>query len=78
MWSVCGMGIVDVWLGRSVRLCGSLVLVLFVGCTGMPTLEEQQRFVQAENLVLDQITTEAVVSTWGAPSSIIMNSPTFL
>lgn len=33
----------------------------------MPTLEEQSRLVQADNLVLDQITTKAVVRTWGAP-----------
>lgn len=61
------MGIMDISCRKIVRLCGSLVLLLFVGCTGMPTLEEQQRLVQAENLVLDQITTEAVVSAWGSP-----------
>ena len=62
-----GVGIMDISCRKIVRLCGSLVLLLFVGCTGMPTLEEQQRLVQAENLVLDQITTEAVVSAWGTP-----------
>ena len=62
-----GVGIMDISCRKIVRLCGSLVLLLFVGCTGMPTLEEQQRLVQAENLVLDQITTEAVVSMWSTP-----------
>ena len=33
----------------------------------MPTLEEQERLVQADNLLLDQVTTKAVVSVWGIP-----------
>ncbi len=61
------MRIVDIIWRNPLRLSGSLVLLLFVGCTGMPTLEEQRRLVDAENLVLDKITTEAVVSAWGTP-----------
>lgn len=48
-------------------LCGFLTFFVFVGCKGMPTLEEQERLVHADNLVLDQITTKAVVSAWGTP-----------
>ncbi|MDF0677392.1 MAG: hypothetical protein P0120_24105 [Nitrospira sp.] len=33
----------------------------------MPTLEQQEQLVQANNLVLDQITTRAVVNVWGKP-----------
>lgn len=48
-------------------LCSCLTFFAFVGCKGMPTLEEQERLIQADNLVLDQITTKAVVNAWGAP-----------
>jgi hypothetical protein len=33
----------------------------------MPTLEQQEQLVQANNLVLDQITARAVVNAWGEP-----------
>lgn len=55
------------WVKKTLGLCGFLTFFAFVGCKGMPTLEEQQRLVQADNLVFDQITTEAVVSAWGTP-----------
>ena len=61
------METIDISWRKVLELCGFLGFLLFAGCTGLPTLEEQQRLVQAENLVLDQITTEAVVSAWGSP-----------
>ncbi|MBI5673041.1 MAG: hypothetical protein HZC50_07285 [Nitrospirae bacterium] len=48
-------------------LCGVFVLGLIVGCKSMPTLEQQEQLVQANSLVLDQITTRAVVNVWGKP-----------
>ncbi|HEU5409054.1 MAG TPA: hypothetical protein VFU48_14890 [Nitrospira sp.] len=48
-------------------LSGLLAFVLSVGCKSMPTLEQQEQLVQANNLVLDQITTRAVVNAWGKP-----------
>lgn len=47
--------------------CGVLVFVLAQGCKTPPTLERQEQMVRANNLVLDQITTRAVVNVWGAP-----------
>jgi hypothetical protein len=44
-----------------------LVLIAVVGCKGMPTLEEQERLVKENNLVLDHVTTRAVVNVWGEP-----------
>lgn len=55
------------WVKKMLGLWGFLTFFVLVGCKGMPTLEEQERLVQADNLVLDQITTEAVVSAWGTP-----------
>ena len=52
---------------KVLRFFGFLMLLAFVGCKGMPTLEEQERLVLADNLVLDQITTKAIVSVWGTP-----------
>lgn len=48
-------------------LGGLLILILSVGCKSLPTLEQQELLVQANNLVLDQITSRAVVNTWGKP-----------
>ena len=48
-------------------LGGMLVLGLIVGCKSLPTLEQQEQLVQANNLVLDQITTRAIVNAWGKP-----------
>jgi hypothetical protein len=42
-------------------------LVLLGGCKSLPTLEQQEQLVQGENLVLDQITSRAVVNAWGGP-----------
>jgi len=44
-----------------------LILILVVGCKSMPTLEQQEQLIQSNNLVLDQITTRAVVNTWVNP-----------
>lgn len=54
---------------RTTILClgGVFVLGLILGCKSMPTLEQQEQLVQANSLVLDQITTRAVVNTWGRP-----------
>ncbi|HRI37734.1 MAG TPA: hypothetical protein PLO50_04190 [Nitrospira sp.] len=41
--------------------------VLLLGCKSLPTLEQQEQLVQRENLVLDQITSRAVVNAWGGP-----------
>lgn len=48
-------------------VCGVVLLGLIVGCKSMPTLEQQEQLVQANSLVLDQITTRAVVNVWGKP-----------
>ena len=37
------------------------------GCKELPTLEQQELLVRADNLVLEQITTRAVVNVWGKP-----------
>lgn len=41
--------------------------LLLIGCKSLPTLEQQEQLVQAENLVPDQITSRAVVNAWGGP-----------
>lgn len=48
-------------------VCGVVLLGLIVGCKSIPTLEQQEHLVQANSLVLDQITTRAVVNVWGKP-----------
>ena len=48
-------------------LCGLAALVDAGGCKGLPTLEQQELLVRANNLVLDQVTTRAVVNVWGKP-----------
>jgi hypothetical protein len=44
-----------------------MVLVALWGCKGMPTLQQQEALVRSNNLVLEQITTRAVVNVWGEP-----------
>ncbi|HSL05858.1 MAG TPA: hypothetical protein VK901_20270 [Nitrospiraceae bacterium] len=39
-----------------------------LGCSGMPSLEEQERRVRTNELVLNQLTPPAFVRAWGAPS----------
>lgn len=48
-------------------LTGVLALGLIGGCKSLPTLEQQEQLVQANNLILNQITTRAVVNAWGKP-----------
>jgi len=45
-----------------------LALIGVGGCKGPPTLEQQEMLVQQNNLVLEQITTRAVVNVWGEPA----------
>lgn len=52
---------------RVLGFCALLIVLVFAGCKGLPPLEEQERLVQADNLVLDRITSKAVVSVWGVP-----------
>lgn len=44
-----------------------LVAALAAGCNTTPTLGQQEQMVRANNLILDQITTRAVVNVWGPP-----------
>ena len=39
-----------------------------LGCSGMPSLEEQERHVRANELRLNQLTPPAFVRAWGAPA----------
>ncbi|MBS0166127.1 hypothetical protein ACYX34_05600 [Nitrospira sp. CMX1] len=55
-------------ISTMLSMLGGAGVFLLVGCKSMPTLEQQERLVQAENLVLDQITSRAVVNAWGRPS----------
>lgn len=50
------------------RVFAVVGFVLLLGCKSMPTLEQQEKLVQGENLVLDQITSRAVVNAWGGAS----------
>jgi hypothetical protein len=58
-------------LSRTVRVMPVLLAVLalaqLMGCKGMPTLPQQEQMVRANNLVLEQVTTRAVVNVWGKP-----------
>ena len=62
------------WDLNGVRL-STWVMVLLVaalgsafGCSGMPSLEEQERHVRDNELVLHQLTPRAFVGAWGAPT----------
>mgnify|MGYP001594626407 FL=1 len=39
-----------------------------LGCSGMPSLEEQERHVRANELLLNQLTPRAFVGAWGGPT----------
>lgn len=46
-----------------------VVAIGFVfGCSGMPSLEEQERHVRANELLLHQLTPHAFVGGWGLPT----------
>ena len=57
---LCGLGWANVFV---VAVIGS-----FISCSGMPALEEQERLVRANELVLHQLTPRAFVGAWGAPT----------
>jgi hypothetical protein len=44
-----------------------LTLVAVGGCKSAPTLDQQERLVREGNLVLEHVTTRAVVNVWGEP-----------
>jgi len=48
-------------------LCIFVMLVAMSACSGTPKIAEQERLVRANNLVIDHITTRAVVNVWGKP-----------
>ena len=52
------------WAGVFVVVAIGSVL----GCSGMPPLEEQERHVRDNKLVLHQLTPRAFVGAWGAPT----------
>lgn len=54
-------------INTTLRVFSVAGFVLLLGCKSMPTLEQQEQLVQRENLVLDQITSRAVVNAWGGP-----------
>jgi len=57
-------------LGRS-RWAGVFVVAAIgavLGCSGMPALEEQERHVRNNELVLHQLTPRAFVGAWGMPT----------
>jgi hypothetical protein len=48
-------------------LCGLFLLIGIAGCKGAPTLAEQEQFVRGNDLVLDRVSSMAVVNVWGEP-----------
>ncbi len=52
-------------MNTMLSVLGFVGCLLVVGCKSMPTLEQQEQLVQRENLVLDHITSRAVVNAWG-------------
>ena len=56
---------------RRLGWAGVLVVVAIgsvLSCSGMPSLEEQERHVRDNQLVLHQLTPRAFVGVWGAPT----------
>jgi hypothetical protein len=54
-------------INTMLSVVGGAGVLLLVGCKSLPTLEQQEQLVQTENLVLEQITSRAVVNAWGGP-----------
>ena len=52
------------WAG----VCVVIVIGSVLSCSGMPPLEEQERHVRANELVLHQLTPRAFVGAWGPPT----------
>lgn len=59
----CALGNLRGW--REGLLC--LLIAAVTACSGVPTIEEQEQLVRTNNLVLERITTRAVVNVWGKP-----------
>jgi len=58
------------FLRRSGMACVFVVVVIgsVLGCSGMPALEEQERHVRNNELVLHQLAPRAFVGAWGMPT----------
>jgi hypothetical protein len=54
----------DGWAG----VCVVAAIGSVLSCSGMPTLEEQERHVRNNELVLNQLTPRAFVGAWGMPT----------
>ena len=57
--------------GVDILRAGVFVVVAYwsvLGCSGMPPLEEQERHVRDNQLVLHQLTPRAFVGAWGVPT----------
>jgi hypothetical protein len=48
--------------------CCLLTSIWAASCKSPPTLEQQEMLVRQNNLVLEEITTRAVVNVWGEPA----------
>lgn len=61
---------VDRWIrfGGIIGLAGWLGLALLAGCSGMPTLAEQEQQIRDNNLVLRKLEPRAFVRAWGKPT----------
>ncbi|MCP9455339.1 MAG: hypothetical protein NNA18_04420 [Nitrospira sp.] len=63
------------WFGKSKKglmgqagfLVALLLLADLISCRGLPPLAEQEQLVREGNLLIQQITTRAVVNVWGEP-----------
>lgn len=49
-------------------LCVVLGVLLIIGCSGLPPIEEQTQHVRNNDLVLRQLTPRAFVRAWGEPA----------
>ena len=58
------------FLRRAGWACVLVVVTIgsVLGCSGMPSLEEQERHVRASELLLHQLTPRAFVGGWGLPT----------
>ena len=61
----------DLHLGRLqtwMSLWVALGFVALIGCSGLPPIDEQERHVRNNDLVLRQLTPRAFVRAWGKPA----------
>ena len=47
---------------------GLLIATVLVGCSGLPSFDQQKRLVQAGDFRIHQLTPRAFVETWGQPT----------